>query len=397
MTYMFVYENMKIGGCQLLIEKIAVQTKKSKNNKCIVLCRDIDDSILRKLLLINIEVVYVDKWSQLSSKIREMSREEDEELNICTFTVNDYCNCCSHKSRNKKTLLYAVHDKALILGNKQGNIFEKNIYYYFRKLLIRLEKEKRVVLMDEQTLNTTKKFYEFSEKWTPNIIRISVDTNNVNPISKEMIECNLRQPRILTIARADFPFKGYILGLIRWMSECSNSEIKLTIISYGNDEKQILSCLEQIPPGVKKRIDLIGKTEYEDIDTFIKQSIVYVGMGTTLIDASLRGIISIPVKAYTYDVYADKVFHEDYRVLGLEMDNHSKNLTNIINRILAMSADAYFDISRKNYDLCVTHYSVENNTKKITQQFENEFIDQTKLMVCFFSAYYTIRKKMLEK
>ena len=73
----------------------------------------------------------------------------------------------------------------------------------------------------------------------------------------------------MTIARAEFPFKGYILGLLDWFAS-SDSNIRLTIVSYGPDEKKIADRIDSFDEIVKKRITLVGKTDYGQLEKYYK-------------------------------------------------------------------------------------------------------------------------------
>ena len=103
--------------------------------------------------------------------------------------------------------------------------------------------------------------------------------------------------KVLTAGRAIFPFKGYFMGLIKDFDKlCSEfPDIYLEIVSDGPDIDKIKSFIDSLDESVKKRILLTSWIPYDELNNKILECKLFIGMGTTVIDSSLKYKPSIAV------------------------------------------------------------------------------------------------------
>lgn len=321
-SFCYFYESMDIGGCQLLIEKLALYTVRSA--KPIVLCKEIDDSIYLEMRNNSIEVVTLNEnWDSDRALRKEIDRisRNSEKVNFTVFTWFDYVRISSLKNRNIAVLWYAIHENALrnVGISNNSRLLSSIRRRIFRNIIRNLIDKQNIVVMDEITLRNANDYYGFSDL-KPKIIRIPIDTEpNDFDLNASLDRLKKKRKNLLGIARSEFPFKGYLIGMIKLIREDAlPDDYCLTIVSYGEQYEILRNEFDKCSEEEKKRITIIGKTSYKDLKALFDDAYVYLGMGTTILDASKYGVISIPVIPYEDEVKGDHFFCDDYTSLIAE-------------------------------------------------------------------------------
>lgn len=362
--YVFYYKEVVLGGAELLIEKMGHEFVRQKET-AELWCWTADADMVRRFQLVGINVRQGIEVGTIQKYRKDYS---EGSINFICFQLVDYCYLNSSINKEDKLILYVMHFASLCMG-KRGKIqFVKDIWKKIIPiLLVRLMKANSLYVMDEATVDYTRAYYNnrLLNSIKFNIIRIPIDIVEVDTDAFQRTNKN----SILTIARADFPFKGYLLGLIKYMKRIPTKYI-LDIVSYGKDEYMIHEVLAHESESVKKRVHLHGKMNLEDIEELYDNSIVYIGMGTTILDASQRGIISIPVKPDTYDLQANNIFIEDYRKI-MDDSEDSNRFENLLDSILNMSPKYYRDNAVLGRKLVIDHYSTTNIVHDLKKEIEN--------------------------
>ena len=199
----------------------------------------------------------------------------------------------------------------------------------------------------------------------------------------------------MTIARADFPFKGYIVGLIEWF-KTSSERTNLNIISYGKDEKVIVDKINALDDSVKNRISFVGKTDYNELEKYYQNADIYVGMGTTVLDASLRGIVSIPVQAYTTDLVADKFFFEDYSKVALDYGSKS-SFSKLVERYIRANDTEKTIWSETSRKAVVDNYGTESVVDNLIRILGSAKDNRSSFGMDLLTEYHNIRSELKEK
>lgn len=338
MNIYFVYRKIVIGGCELLIERLGKELIKRSINPHII-CQSIDADMKDRYFHAGIHIIKVDNWCSKNV----ISAVDTRNISyLIAFTWNNFL-ICNRKKENVHSIFYSVHYQALEMGNNKRGFIKTILQRIARDGIIRLNKNGQIICMDEQTIENTKKYYNL-KSFNPPIIRIAIDC--VPKIKR--YQQNINQINILTIARADFPFKGYIIGLLNWLKK-SSDDIYLTIISYGRGEGEIHDIINSMDEPVRRRVSLVGKTDYYQLEKYYQEADLYVGMGTTVLDASLRGVVSIPVQAYTFDLITNKYLFEDYSKVALDCGskNSFNKLVEHFKQIDYVEKNKWSELSRK--------------------------------------------------
>lgn len=241
----------------------------------------------------------------------------DEQVTWIAYNVYSYINAykmslyyCEAKIHPK---LYALHP--FTLKKRCNTKVEQKL---FDRFFYRIH-NKNVWFMDDESRNYNEKVYNLSFK-NP-IIPIGMDLkDNVYVEEKNEKKC-----RILTVARLDFPIKGYVTGLIKdfEMLHKEYPDTTLTIVGDGPGRVKLENIISRLDDDTRNSVELAGSVDYRELGKYYDNCDLYLGQGTTLLEASLRGKIAIVQLAYQYTTISSGFFHNRPMFIGGELNNYS--------------------------------------------------------------------------
>lgn len=367
----FMKKELLVGGTELLIERVGRDLQK-KDFSIGVIYSTVTEDIERRYLKLAFSMKQISSWDD-SKSYRFLCTEEKQ--GVITFSVEDFCNIYTNSFKNIKTILYTVYFNQLLIGGKtKGKWGLDAVKILTGSLLSILMKANNIVCMDEHTIHNTYEYYGNNLKIKQNdirIVRIPVDIVDFNC---EILNERARRKdkiKILTIARADFPWKGYMFGLINYVRKYGvEKNLYLHIVTYGPGESEIVNFYNGLEENIKARITIQGKTEYEALELLYCDSVVYVGQGTTVLDAAQRGLLTVPVVPDTYEVISDDFFHDDpTRVTVLQ--NVDDKFDSLIDSIMNMTCEEYIEKAKLGRRLTEDNYSTENVCNQLFEVLSN--------------------------
>lgn len=119
---------------------------------------------------------------------------------------------------------------------------------------------------------------------------------------------------ILTVARL-VDMKGYIEGLIKdYASIARSTTIPSRLVIVG--EGPLRGRFEKIAAdaGIRDRVEFAGSVPYASLNDYYRRAHVYVGMGTTVLEASAVGLPAVIATAHTRDFISPGLFSSDDRL-----------------------------------------------------------------------------------
>lgn len=361
--YVFVYRNIISGGCESLITKLAKQFQKS-GYRTICICETISEFERNTFIRNQISVKEIRMWIGLSQYIKEL--DCGEKLDVLTFEWETFCTVFLCKRKNKKTILYTIHPKTLTgFGNRDD---PRSIYKSEAKQFIEtMVKRRHIVVMDGVVRGNAIDFYD--TVLDVKVIRITVDIEGRTGQALQPPASLLENPKMLTAARAEFPFKGYLLGLIKWFGGYEDSELMLEIVSYGEGMDFIRKEIDELPFHKKNKIVLRQRMKYEELRQLMKTQTIYVGMGTSILDAAKQGVLSIPVQPGSYDVLCNGFFHDHPDYVCADKSLGYVEFTTLVNMALQMDKDHYQEVQKRNMEIVRNLYSTQVVAKSIEDHF----------------------------
>ena len=297
--YFLLYRNISIGGIETLILREACWINEHTESRSMVLCFELSEQMRSSFEASGIDYKLLASWSvnEISKELRSAQTVEM----IKYFSFEDYLKFVIHDPdlfENYKTMYHCVHPlNACIL--KANNWIRKSFWKALSNVTRYMVETKRFRFMDDESINQTLGYYglDVKESYKEDYIRIPYQIKDL--AFKNMDGSGNRN--VLAIARAEFPFKGYLLGLIDVIPDVLDrySNTFITIISSGDGLSRLENKIKQLPEKYKNHIGLYNDKKPEDLDAYYQEADIFIGMGTTVLEAANYGIPVIMAKPYT--------------------------------------------------------------------------------------------------
>lgn len=388
--FVFIYEHLTIGGTQTLIFRMANWLKENKNAKVKIICKEENENSLEKLSYeFGLTIKYVSKL-KVNTIINEVSDLNDYgSIEFIVFQLIDLFLVeklqkrlsLSSNSLTKKTL-YVVHYNGLKVGmNLKIKVLKNIIKNLFLTMINFYLDNSNIIFMDEKTISETENYYNIKVH-KDLIFRLPVE---IKTFSEDLIakRSNNENFEILTIARAEFPFKGYIFGLIDDFRRLygSNKNILLTIITSGDKSKLIINKISELSSELQIRINVISDVPYNQLDQYLIKASCYIGMGTTVLEAANTGLPVLTSTPYTFDNKIIGYFHENPRSLG--DDYKSINGYDYLLKLSLCNKNQYYNLAKQSYKSLEKTYNIEVVMNKFVDFQNNQtgiFLPQLKFV-----------------
>jgi len=304
--------------------------------------------------------IQVYKWG-LKEIVNNLSKKYNScKFNVLTYSLNEFLFVETLKERLHiiKSTLYVVSNKGLIKGSKLRSIFRGITLIFYAKIIKELVTNESALFASKVSLDLTEEYFGLTIKNKKDIIYylpMEIHPYDKNTVSRK---AELETFNILTIARADFPFKGYIIGLIDDFKKLCDihDNMTLTIITFGKDEDKIAEKIKKLPSEVQSKINLIGRTPYEKLREYFVQSHLFLGMGTTVLDAVNHSVPAIVVQPYTYDNRASGFFH--IQPVSLAYEENLVTAAKFIESVIQMNKYEYEELCKKEHDMLKKYYCI---------------------------------------
>lgn len=205
-----------------------------------------------------------------------------------------------------------------------------------------------------------KDYFEVTNKHTRLICfadsLLEIEKLNISAEDKEVtyfplpVDCNkiaARTPKwgkIVSIGRI-VDMKGYNFYMVNIVKELNKMGFNVEYHIYGDGEKklELLNHINSID--AKQYVCYHGPSKYEDFGSLISDAYIFVGMGTSLIEASQCGVPSICAIPYENAGYCYGMFSEFpfdlHQQAELFKNKIKKNAFEEIKRILTMTKEEY--------------------------------------------------------
>lgn len=266
---------------------------------------------------------------------------------IITFNYFEYFQILRFIKKNNISVnlwMYIVHPSIHTISKI---VFLKPLYKF---ILLRLYKNNAIFFMDEDCIKINEEYYNVSlKKSYNNIIRIPIDFGNDY---KEKKIFDGKKMKLISVSRLDFPFKGYQIGLLKEFEQLNLEypETSLIIVGYGSGYTKLLEEFNKLSSKVKNNITIIKGISYDKLYGLLIENDIYIGMGTTILDAIKCGLPALTVYAYTYDAFSTGYFCDHpQNIGGIEKGiTYPKiNIYSLLNELVHMSSKQYSILVKK--------------------------------------------------
>ena len=184
--------------------------------------------------------------------------------------------------KNAKMVMGVFHPRAYFISTYIGPTPDTRLH----KLILKNLPAENILFMNE----VVKKHHEnyFNNKFKKSlVVPLPVKLN-----SRLRDLRNINQKKIVSISRLE-NFKRYVLPMIDTVEELHNEghDFEFYIYGHGQLEKYIENYIAEKKLG--QYVFLMGKLDYEKLYEVLEDTFMFVGMGTTIIEASSIGVPSL--------------------------------------------------------------------------------------------------------
>lgn len=375
-TLVIVYDSLNIGGIETLIIRMAKWCH-SNGHRCIwarTKFAQVEEQMRVSLVAAGIEEVFVKKkWNSFSTSAKfynlnnfDFPFKKGEEITVLSFDLLSFLLGEAIKRRyvnHVDNVFYVPHPWT---SYRDTRISKKLLpiklcyYHFYRNIIISLIRNDNIVFMDEAAKDFCAKHYNYYDsinEWI--IIRLAQD---INPYKHTAVHTKFTREefRVLTMGRLDFPFKAYVFGIVDSIHELIKEkvELKLKIIGYGAGEQRLVSYVNELPPNVRENIEIVGKVPYDELTTYFDEANLFVGVGTTLLDAANHSVPSIIATPYQEGVSTGGFFHECPELLGIIQGVGTSDIISGIKFIMKTSEEEYEDMCIKTHQALTQYYDI---------------------------------------
>jgi glycosyltransferase involved in cell wall biosynthesis len=315
----------------------------------------------------NVEIYY-SKWKHnkymiLDSDRRELKLSKEDRILCISNSYSGYFRGIYLKNVFRcvefRNCLYILHPYEAVCINKA----EK----FKSEILNKINENNELLFMDSECYEYCKSYYKYKDKeLKKNIILLSF---NCKEYDDNFVERRLNKniKHLLTVARFEFPFKGYVIGLLKVFAKLSeeNDNVVLDIVGYGEGEELVKKTIKDYK--LESKVNCVGKTSYEELQKYYQDAYIYVGMGTTLLDAANNSLPGIIVASYQYETEIRGEWYKNCLIVGeISKGNQRKDmLYDLIKEILSYTPEQYREVCIKTHKAFEQNYSIDTNFKRI--------------------------------
>lgn len=332
-----------------------------------------DETILNEVsLLENVEIYIYDKSNKSfsSKKCGKLKFKRKERVYVYTDRVSYFLNVAYLLSKGAYGCFF-VFRVYIVLPS--FSFITGKLSCLSRTWVSHLIKNRVFVFMDERKRDSCLKHYKLSlENNECEVLKLPIE------ISKECVYKTKGDVfTILTACRFDFPFKGYVLGLLDAFSELclQYNNVNLNIIGYGPGKDIFNKKVDSLSYEVRNRINILGKIPYSELVHQIDNCDLFIGMGTTILDATNRNKICLVPVAFQNGDYAGGFFHEQPDRLGYIYKNDPRpfemlKMGPLLKSVVELTDQEFVEKEKMSKKLLVEHYDID----KIAPLFIDEFL-----------------------
>lgn len=358
------------GGTHTLTLRICVWLQQNGYNSMVLCNNSNNQEIVDILKKNNTRIIQLDSSNanEVLSIVSDIKKRDD--LKIISYMWDKYLDMERLKRRKGirfDNILYCVHYGTFLIGSTYPSPIKQLVKAHYYKIFNRMNKNKSVVMMDEDTTQKTSEW--FKEDCSPNtpIIRIPMICEDRED-SKEIIYSGYDSNIIMSASRAEFPYKGYQIGLIEMFSILKQEyeSLKLVMVSGGEaeDVDKIKIKIKKLPESVQSDVEFHDWMDYDELKKQIEKCKLFIGMGTSVLDAGLKYKPAIAVRYNTYDVIASNMLSEKPWMITSE-EGCTSSAIDLMRKILDMDIEEYIGESYKTFEAVKDCYDVESNLRKL--------------------------------
>lgn len=349
------------GGSQTLLLRMCRWLTEQGISSAILCEDDSNEEIVDKLTEIGVKIFVLDVRN-INNVVDILEKLHISRVEIISFYWNHYMDIELVKKKTAvviNNIFYSIHPNSLDKGATFKNAIMRRVAVsLYKSILIRMHNNNAFISMDELNIQTAEQFYKYHFKNRPPIYHLAYQCTEL-PNVDTLISTSFRTPIIMTAARADFPFKGYLISLLDDFCILKQKfrELQLFIVSGGNDIEILEKKVNEVKKKYNNDVILFPWMDYDVLKEKIKECKVYIGMGTTVLDAAVLYKPAIPVRYNTMENQAEFLFSENINIAA-KLDCTAPAIR-VLEKVLKSSKSEYERMCRESHQQLMKNYEID--------------------------------------
>ena len=340
---------------------------RSNDYETVVFCEDNGNEEIVKSLVDNGTNIICFDTANVKRCLEELSKLiRHDKVKTISYMWDKYLDLEIAKKKSKlefENILYCVHYGTFFKGANYPGVTKEIVKTKMFGILAEMNKNHAVIMMDEDTTKKTADY--FKSDFKPNTLFARIPMICKEDEGAELIvEKGYNSNTMMSASRAEFPYKGYQIGLVKVFAELKKEyrDIRLLMVSGGDpdDIQKIVDEINTLSDEERKDVEFHKWMDYEELKTKIEECKLFIGMGTSVLEAGLKYKPSITVKYNTFDVIASYLLSERPELV-VSPEDSQESAIHLITRILKMTREEYGKEAYRTFNAVKECYDIHNN------------------------------------
>lgn len=310
------------------------------------------------------------QYRKINKILKQIYSNGDDDIHVINFCLDKFMDMEVVKSKfgyEFSNVLYDIIPYTYMKGSGLKYAFLRRLMKRkYGKIAEKMYKNNSVISMEETNNQSARNYLEITrEQYNPSIAPLPMICKQKENY-KEIISAGYQSTTILTAARADFPFKGYMVGLVDVFAQLKPEfpDLKLRYITAGADLDILQEKINSLSEDFRKDVLVTGWIPYDEFLNETQKCKIFIGMGTTILDSALNYKPVVLSSYGTMEFLSCGTFVQNPLKLGPEvMESH--NSVDDIRRILTLNEYEYSEEALNSFNAVLQNYDINKCMDKL--------------------------------
>lgn len=371
--FVFAFGHFDTGGLQTLVIRMASWLNRH-GYRSLLIVDEIDQNMRREIE--RNSLIYVETWQDDTiGKTLKLCASHSAPIGLMTFEILDYLKLERILLKvgigaQVHHLIYGLSQGAMSIGSKISGRKGTYIRALYGRVVRGCLAYNRMIFMDAECQEATREAYGFDQSLFHDcVFPLPMYIDETDPRHWDGAERRL----ILSVARADFPYKGYLIGLVSEFEKMidQGDDLYLRIVSFGKDIDVLKEDIAERSAKCQERIDLVEGATQDEIRRYLRSTWLYVGMGTTVLDAAKEYVPSIVVYHDTMLGKGYGFFSDNPLTIGVRYSGGGTDISDFVERVARLPINDYERMADDTHRLFVKNYSIDSVMERMVLRFNS--------------------------
>lgn len=297
-----------------------------------------------------------------------------------TYSIYEYVSLKKIQTKYKNIIhvtYYDVHTKAYTFtsSNPMMRAIKKEL---LKDVIAKCDRFHELFLIDDQCAEDITNNLRYKVNKEKSIIRLPMVLNRKSMIKKDETRSDLFV--IGTMSRIDIPFKGYLIGFLDWYKNVGfKLGTRLHMVANSADSEEYRRKIDSIPNQMRRNIVFEDVVSYDHIGYFFNSIDLFVGMGTSILDAANFGIPAYFVNSYTREFVVSGNFAENPTCF---VDGPQQvDFTEVVKKLMKNQNNVLCAIADKQRDNLERYFDYNKNFPRLLCLKNTEFTSSNRMSI----------------